>query len=134
MSKVWLERIETNLPSDVGNAISDANKAIQEIVLHRHLSHWRAVSTVPYNQELELRIVENGQIVTLEFPCLKTNMDLWINVDLGTEIKIQPIEWRVWYRDKSPESHHSKIRPSDRSALFHHDLPNVSRVTNKDDR
>ena len=119
MSKDWLEGIETNLPSDVGNAIRDANNAIQEIVLHRHLSHWRAISTVPYNQELELRIVENGQIVTLEFPCLKTNADAWINVDLGTEIKIQPVEWRVWHRDKSPESHHSKISPSDRSTLFH---------------
>ena len=47
-----------------------------------------------------------------------TNAGVWINVDLGSEIKIQPLEWRVWQRDRSPQPHRSRIRPGDRSALF----------------
>jgi hypothetical protein len=85
----------------------------------RHLSHWRQISTAPYNQELELRIIENGDTVTLEFPCLRTNEEAWINVDLGSEIKVQPAEWRIWQGGKSPEPHHSKIRLAARRALTH---------------
>ena len=75
MSKGWLQRLQNYL---------------------RHLSHWRQISTAPYNQELELRITENGETITLEFPCLRTNEEAWINVDLGSEIKIQPVGWRIW--------------------------------------
>ena len=48
--------------------------------------------------------------MTLEFPCLRTNEEAWINVDLGSEIKVRPLEWRIWQGGKSPEPHHSKIR------------------------
>jgi len=83
----------------------------------RYSPQWRRMSTAPYNQELELRTSDNGESVALEFPCLRTNEELWINVDLGTEIKIQPIEWRIWQGGKSPKPHHSKIRLSARRAL-----------------
>ena len=98
MTKGWLQRLQDYL---------------------RHLSRWRQISTAPYNQELELRVTENGEIVTLEFPCLRTNGEAWINVDLGSEIKVQPIEWRIWQGIKSPDPHHSKIRLAARRALTH---------------
>jgi hypothetical protein len=98
MTKGWLQRLQNYL---------------------RHLSHWHQISTAPYNQELELRITENGETVTLEFPCLRTNEEAWINVDLGSEIKVQPVEWRIWQGRKSPEPHHSKIRLAARRALTH---------------
>lgn len=134
MSKDWLERVESYLPSSIEHAVKDADKAAHDIAQHIHLSHWHPISTAPYNHELELRINENGEIATLEFPCLHTNEEAWINVDLGTEIKIQPVEWRVWQRGKSPEPHHAKIKPSDRSALFHHDQPHTERETGKEDQ
>ncbi|HXH86828.1 MAG TPA: hypothetical protein VNI35_08360, partial [Nitrospira sp.] len=120
MSKDWLEKLEKHLPPTIEHAVKDADKAIHDFAQHVHLSHWHPISTAPCNQELELRIVENAAIVTLEFPCLQTNEGAWINVDLGSKIELQPVEWRVWQGDKSPEPHHSKIRPSDRSALLHH--------------
>jgi len=98
MTKGWLRRLQNYL---------------------RHLSHWHQISTAPYNQELELRITENGETVTLEFPCLRTNEEAWINVDLGSEIKVQPVEWRIWQGGKSPEPHHSKIRLAARRTLTH---------------
>ena len=98
MRKGWLQRLENYLP---------------------YLSQWHLMSTAPYNRELELLITDNGETVTLEFPCLRTNEEAWINVDLGTEIKVQPVEWRVWRGGKSPEPHHSKIRLAARRALTH---------------
>lgn len=59
-----------------------------------HSHHWHPISTAPYNQELELRIIDDGKTLTLEFPCLRTNDEAWINVDLGSQINIQPVEWR----------------------------------------
>ena len=117
MSKDWLEIFEKHLPPSIYRAIHDP---IDDFARHVHLAHWHPISTVPCNQDVELRIAEAGATSTLEFPCLNTNAGDWINVDLGTRIEIQPVEWRVWQRNKSPQPHHSRIKFSDRSALFHH--------------
>ena len=111
MTKGWLQHLQDYLP---------------------HLSHWRQMSSAPYNQELQLRITENGETTTLEFPCLRTNEDAWINVDLGTEIKVQPVEWRIWQGGKSPDPHHSKIRLSAKRALNHLYLRHIKRQNNDD--
>jgi hypothetical protein len=89
MNKGWLQRLGYRLP---------------------YPSQWRRISTAPYNRELELRTSDNGETVTLDFPCLRTREEAWINVDLGTETKVQPVEWRIWQGEKSPKPHHSKIR------------------------
>ncbi len=134
MTMAWLERLEEILPERIGRAVEDGEKAVDGFRLHKRLSHWRPISTAPCNQELELRILLDGQISTLEFPCLHSNADAWINVDLGSEIKIEPIEWRIWQHDKSPEPHHCKIKPSDRSALFRFDPPRRVQRSSGEDR
>jgi len=95
--------------------VQDAYKAIHNFALRIRLSHWHLISTAPCNHALELRIVEGGKVVTLEFPCLQTNVGTWINVDLGSAIRIQPIQWRVWQRQKSPEPHRSQLKLNGRS-------------------
>jgi hypothetical protein len=129
MSKDWVENLEKHLPPSVGHAIEDADHAIHDFAQHVHLAYWHPISTAPCNQDVELRIAEAGEILTLEFPCLQTNAGEWIDVDLGTRIEIQPVEWRIWQRSKSPQPHHSKVRPNDRSALLHHDNRNTERPT-----
>lgn len=133
MSKTWFESLVSHLPTSVENAVKDADKAIHDIREHAHFSQWHPISTAPCNQELELRIPEDGTLVTLEFPCLKTNVGAWINVDLGAEIKLDPVEWRRWQREKSPEPHHRQIKTTDRSALFHHGPPRTPRDGVADD-
>lgn len=96
MSK-WLEKLTHALP---------------------HRARWHPISTAPHNRELELRVTENGEDVTLEFPCLHTNAGAWINVDLGTEIKIEPTEWRLWERGEPPLPHRMKINLRDRKVLM----------------
>jgi len=106
-----------NADRRIEGAVKEADQGVRNFTQHIKLSHWHPISTAPYNQEFELRINENGVINNLEFPCLHTNEGAWINVDLGTEIKIQPVEWRLWQREKSPVPHHSKIKLSGRSAV-----------------
>jgi hypothetical protein len=66
------------------------------LALHRHSHHWRPISTAPCNRDVELRVSEGTATSTLEFPCQLTNAGDWINGDLRTSIKVQPMEWRVW--------------------------------------
>jgi hypothetical protein len=105
------------LPPQIGQALKATSKAIQDFALSVRLAKWRLISTAPCNQELELRIVEDGKTITLEFPCLKTNAGAWINVDLGAEMKCQAVEWRIWERNKSPQPHHSQVEFSGRQAI-----------------
>jgi len=100
--------------------IEDANHAIRDFALHIHLHHWHPISTVPCNQDVELRIAEEGMISTLEFPCQLTNAGDWINVDLSTRIEIEPVEWRVWQHNKSSQPHHSQVSVKSRVALPQH--------------
>ena len=110
MTKDWLERLESYL--SIG-------------------SQWHPVSTAPYNQALEVRIIDNEEIVTLEFPCLRTNEESWINVDLGTLIVIEPVQWRAWHHSQAPQPHHIKTRLADRPALIRHQL--IEQQDNKED-
>ena len=56
-----------------------------------------------------------------EFPCLRTNEEAWINVDLGSEIKVQPVEWRILAGRKitGTSSTQSHLRLAARRALTH---------------
>jgi hypothetical protein len=108
------------LPPRIVHALNAAARAIQDFVLRVHLTKWRLISTAPSNQELELRIVEDGNISALEFPCLRTNAGAWINVDLGAEIKLQAVEWRVWQHRKAPQPYHSQIKLGSRPAMLRH--------------
>jgi len=123
MSKDWLDNLAGHLPASLEHAVKDADRVLHELTESVHSPQWHPISTAPHNQELELRVNENGTPFALKFPCLRTNGGAWINVDLGSEIKIEPVEWRLWQREKSPDPHHAKIKASDRSALFHHGPP-----------
>jgi hypothetical protein len=71
--------------------------------LHFRSHPWHPISTAPCNRGVELRVREGTAISTLEFPCQQTNAGDWINCDFGTPIKIQPVEWRAWQHDHSPQ-------------------------------
>jgi len=102
------EKFAEHLVSDVARVIRKTETLHAAFELH-HLSRWHPASTAPYNQDLELRVAEDGRKTTMPFPCRHTNTDEWINVDLGVPLKIEPLEWRAWHRSKSPQPHQSSI-------------------------
>jgi hypothetical protein len=104
----------------LSRAFEATSKVIQDFVLSLRLAKWRLISTAPYNQELELRVVDGGRTTVLEFPCLRTNADAWINVDLGAEVKLEAVEWRIWRREKASQPHHARIKFGGRQAILRH--------------
>ena len=103
------------LVSNVSRAIRQADRAVHAARARQHSSRWRPASTAPCNQDLELRVSEDGLTTPLPFPCRQTNGDEWINVDLGVPLQIRPVEWRAWRHANSPQPHYSSIFGIDRS-------------------
>jgi hypothetical protein len=116
MSKIGIECLGEHLLSGVAGAIKGTDRAVQVALERQHLSHWHPASTAPYNKDLELNVSEDGITTTLPFPCLHTNGDDWINVDLGTPLRISPVEWRPWQQLKSPHPYQTSIFVKERSA------------------
>jgi hypothetical protein len=106
-----LKRLRARLLSPVTRSKDILRRAIADAV---RPFCWRPISTAPFNRTVKLRIYESGGIVTLPFPCRRTNRGYWINVDLGTVISIDPTHWCVWRR-RSPAI---SYRPSTRRPLF----------------
>jgi hypothetical protein len=104
MNPVWKDN-----PKRMGSKLSDAIDAvdlgIRRYLLHRHLAHWRPISTAPYNQDLEIRTLSENGSVAIPFPCRRTNASDWINTDLGTRVYMRPVRWRIWQKTKSPQPH-----------------------------
>ena len=114
MRKTGAKNFREQLLSDVTRVVETA---VHAAINHQHPSNWRAASTAPCNQDLELRITEDSTTGALPFPCRQTNGGEWINVDLGVPLHIQPVEWRAWLQSKSPDPHQSSIFSPEGSAI-----------------
>jgi hypothetical protein len=84
--------------------------------LHFRSHPWHPISTAPCNRSVELRVRVGRAISTLEFPCRQTNAGDWINCDFGTPIKIEPVEWRAWQHEHSPQPQTPKVNARGRLA------------------
>jgi hypothetical protein len=112
------EQSPTSSAADVNKlscAIHPIPKSLQEQLpcsphdAYFHLAHWHPISTAPCNQSLELRVAEGHDIVTVQFPCCRTNDNEWINADLGTQVHLNPVQWRIWKHSKRPHPHRSQV-------------------------
>ena len=104
------EHSEDYLPSAVAHVIENVEHKISDVALGFHLAHWHPISTAPCNQSLELRVAEGDHMVTVQFPCCRTNDNEWINADLGTQVHLQPVQWRIWQHSKPAHPHRSQVR------------------------
>jgi hypothetical protein len=56
---------------------------------------WHPISTAPFNRVLEIRVAGDRGPRPVPFPCRRDD-DGWINVDLGTRIELDAVDWRLW--------------------------------------
>jgi hypothetical protein len=132
MRKPDLNGLATDLASGVEEVVRHVGQTAHDVAQRIHLSHWHPMSSVPYNQDVELRVVEDGAICVLSYPCRRLNAGGWINADLGTPIRMEPVEWRVWQHGKSPRTHRMQAPVNDRSALLHTHPTGPERITDGD--
>jgi lipoprotein-anchoring transpeptidase ErfK/SrfK len=101
-----------------GGFFEAAVRSIRKYLLRRHLAHWHPISTAPNNQDLELRLVDHHRVMRLLFPCRRTNAGAWINADLGTGLRIEPVAWRRWQNAEATQAAFSASRKRLRPPLL----------------
>ena len=56
---------------------------------------WRAISTAPFDRDLELAVINYDGTHALVFPCRRI-LGGWIDVGTKERIDVQPTHWREW--------------------------------------
>jgi len=59
---------------------------------------WRPIATAPFDRELQLSVIEKGEVYALAFPCRRRE-DGWINAKTGKLVFVEPTHWRFWHEE-----------------------------------
>lgn len=56
---------------------------------------WRLPVEAPFEQDIELAVIDDEGVHALVFPCQRLP-DGWINAVTGDTLDIHPTHWRLW--------------------------------------
>ena len=56
---------------------------------------WQPIATAPVDYDLQLSVIEKGEVYALVFPCRRTE-DRWVHAKTGKPALVEPTHWRVW--------------------------------------
>lgn len=57
---------------------------------------WERVETAPpFDQDLEIAVIEGNAIHRVVFPCRRA-FGGWIKAKTGEHVAVQPTHWRIW--------------------------------------
>lgn len=56
---------------------------------------WQQISTAPHDIELQLSVIEDGEVHPLVFPCRRTGGQ-WVDAKTNRLVLVQPTHWREW--------------------------------------
>ncbi len=56
---------------------------------------WQPIPTAPYERDLRLAVIENGEIFALVFPCRRT-LSGWADATTGAPVFVAPTHWAEW--------------------------------------
>lgn len=56
---------------------------------------WRPISSAPFDQDLELAVIDSDGPHALVFACRRI-LGGWINATTKSRIDVQPTHWREW--------------------------------------
>jgi hypothetical protein len=62
---------------------------------------WQPVITAPFEQDLELAVIEDGLHVLI-FPCRRTLVG-WVKSDTRERLDISPTHWRAWRGEEATD-------------------------------
>jgi len=56
---------------------------------------WQPIATVPYDCDIQLAVIERGDVHALVFPCRRIR-DGWIDARTKQRVMLRPTHWRAW--------------------------------------
>jgi hypothetical protein len=56
---------------------------------------WWPIDTAPFETDLQLSVIENGEVHSLVFPCRRTE-DGWSHGWTQQPVPVRPTHWRSW--------------------------------------
>ncbi len=59
------------------------------------MSDWHPIATAPFDRDLQLSVIEKGEVYQLVFPCRRTESS-WIQASTGKPVLVDPTHWREW--------------------------------------
>jgi hypothetical protein len=59
------------------------------------LRDWHPISTAPFDRDLQVSVIEQGEVHALAFPCRRMQ-DGWMDVTTRKPVFIDPTHWREW--------------------------------------
>jgi hypothetical protein len=86
------ERAERLINRKVGRPIRGHSASIAETAL---MDQWQPISSAPFDQDLELSVIEANEAHALVFPCRRI-VDGWLNVKMNSQVFVNPTHWRPW--------------------------------------
>jgi hypothetical protein len=57
------------------------------------LDAWQPISTAPFDRDLELAVIDRGEIHALVFPC-RHILGGWVHAETKRRIEVYPTHWR----------------------------------------
>jgi hypothetical protein len=62
-------------------------------------AEWLPVSIAPSGKDLQLCVIERGNVHSLAFPCRKDGSQ-WVDASTEEPVDVQPTHWRLWTDDR----------------------------------
>ena len=59
------------------------------------MGEWQPISSAPFDQDLELSVIEANEAHALVFPCRRI-ANGWLNVKMNSQVFVDPTHWRLW--------------------------------------
>lgn len=59
------------------------------------LDDWQPISSAPRDRDLQLSVIEDGEVYALVFPCRRKSGQ-WAHAKTGKLVEVDPTHWRDW--------------------------------------
>lgn len=59
------------------------------------IAKWEPILTAPCHRDLQLSVIDGGEVHALAFPCRKENGG-WVDALTGRGVLVDPTHWREW--------------------------------------
>lgn len=60
------------------------------------MSKWHPVMVAPFDRDLQLGVIESGEVHALVFPCRRTARG-WVASSTLEPVSVDPTHWRDWW-------------------------------------